>query len=105
MRKLIYGINLTADGCCDHTKGIAGVEIHKYFTDLMHDVDLIVYGRKTYELMVPYWPDVAKTSQDQNQRMSLREYLMLYPKLFFPGHYKARMEIPGSFVKTWQMKF
>lgn len=59
MRKVIYGINLTADGCCDHTKGIANEEIHKYFTDLMRDVDLIVYGRKTYELMVPYWPNVA----------------------------------------------
>jgi dihydrofolate reductase len=26
----------------------------------MQGVDLIVYGRTTYELMVPYWPDVAK---------------------------------------------
>jgi len=26
----------------------------------MRDVDLLVYGRKTYELMVPFWPDVAK---------------------------------------------
>ncbi len=60
MRQVIYGINLTADGCCDHTKGIGGEDIHQYFTDLMHDVDLIVYGRKTYELMVPYWPVIAK---------------------------------------------
>ncbi len=59
MRNVIYGINLTADGCCDHTKGIANEEIHEYFIELMQDVDLIVYGRKTYELMVPYWPDVA----------------------------------------------
>lgn len=62
MRKVIYGINLTADGCCDHTKGTGGgPDIHQYFTDLMKDVDLIVYGRITYELMVPYWPEVAKT--------------------------------------------
>jgi dihydrofolate reductase len=70
MRKVIYGINLTADGCCDHTKGKAGVEIHEHFTDLMHDVDLIVYGRKTYELMVPYWPEVAKSqsgSESENR--------------------------------------
>src|SRR5258708_9494032 len=26
----------------------------------MRDVDLLVFGRKTYQLMVPYWPDVAK---------------------------------------------
>lgn len=63
---MIYGINLSADGCCDHTRfGSNGdpdyfEEIHEYFTDLMRDVDLIVYGRKTYELMVPYWPEVAQ---------------------------------------------
>jgi dihydrofolate reductase len=60
MRKVIYGINLTLDGCCDHTKGVGYEDVHEYFTDLMRDVDLIVYGRKTYELMVPFWPDVAK---------------------------------------------
>jgi dihydrofolate reductase len=70
MRNVIYGINLTADGCCDHTKGKPNEEIHEYFTDLMHDVDLLVYGRKTYELMVPYWPDVAKRhsgTKDENE--------------------------------------
>lgn len=61
MRKVIYGINLTADGCCDHTKGNGTADIHEYFTDLMKDVDLIIYGRITYQLMVPYWPDVAKS--------------------------------------------
>lgn len=61
MRKIIYGINLTADGLCDHTQLSGGEEIHQYFTDLMRDVDLIIYGRKTYELMVPYWPEVAKS--------------------------------------------
>jgi dihydrofolate reductase len=60
MRNVIYGINLTTDGCCDHAKFGGGEDIHEYFTDLMHDVDLIIYGRKTYQLMVPYWPDVAK---------------------------------------------
>ncbi len=33
----------------------------QYFTDLVRDADLLVFGRKTYELMVPYWPDVAKS--------------------------------------------
>lgn len=63
MRNVIYSINLTTDGCCDHTKLSSSDdihEIHEYFTDLMRDVDLIIYGRKTYQLMVPYWPDVAK---------------------------------------------
>jgi dihydrofolate reductase len=60
MRKLIYGINLSIDGRYEHTKFGGGEAIHEYFTELMRDVDLLVYGRKTYELMVPYWPDVAR---------------------------------------------
>lgn len=61
MRKLIYGINITLDGCCDHTKFTGGDEIQGYFRELLEGVDLIVYGRKTYELMVPFWPEVAET--------------------------------------------
>jgi len=67
MRKVIYGINVTADGCCDHTKNFGGGdEMHDYFSDLMEHVDLIIYGRKTYELMVPYWPDLAKAQSGSN---------------------------------------
>ena len=61
MRKLIYAINITLDGCCDHTKGIASEELLEHYTQLLHEVDLSIYGRKTYELMVPYWPDIAKS--------------------------------------------
>jgi len=61
MRNVIFAINITLDGCCDHTKMTADEEIHEYFTHLMRDVDLLVFGRKTYQLMVPLWPDVAKS--------------------------------------------
>jgi dihydrofolate reductase len=60
MRNVIFAINITLDGCCDHTKQIGGEETHEYFTHLMREVDLLVFGRKTYQLMVPFWPEVAK---------------------------------------------
>jgi dihydrofolate reductase len=75
MRNVVYGINLSADGCCDHTKFGGGAETHEYFTDLMQDVDLIIYGRKTYELMIPYWPDVAK---DQSGTKSENEFARVF---------------------------
>ena len=68
MRNLIFAINTTLDGCVDHTIQIADEETHEYFTHLMRDVDLGVFGRKTYQLMVPFWPEVAK-----NQSMSKAE--------------------------------
>jgi dihydrofolate reductase len=60
MRKLIFAINITLDGCCDHTKQVADEETHEYFTELMREADVQIFGRKTYELMVPFWPEVAK---------------------------------------------
>ena len=59
MRNVIFAINITLDGCCDHTKQVADDESHEYFTHLLREVDLLVFGRKTYQLMVPYWPEVA----------------------------------------------
>jgi len=61
MRNVIFAINTTLDGCVDHTKGVADDETHEYFTDLLREVDLLVFGRITYQLMVPFWPEVAKT--------------------------------------------
>ncbi len=61
MRNLIFAINITLDGCCDHTKQIADAETHEYFVHLLGEADLQIFGRKTYELMVPFWPDVAKS--------------------------------------------
>jgi len=64
MRNVIFAINITLDGCCDHTKMIPAEDTHEYVMRLMQDVDLLVFGRKTYELMVPYWPDIAKNPSE-----------------------------------------
>ena len=69
MRNVIFAINITLDGCCDHTKQFADEETLEYFTHLTREADLLVFGRKTYQLMVPYWPDVAK-----NQSMTKARY-------------------------------
>ena len=60
MRNVIFAINITLDGCVDHTKQFVDEEQLEYFTRLTREADLQVLGRKTYQLMVPYWPEVAK---------------------------------------------
>ena len=65
MRNLIFAINITLDGCVDHTKTIGSDEILEHYTELLREVDLFVYGRKTYQLMVPYWPDIAKSPSER----------------------------------------
>jgi hypothetical protein len=59
MRNVIFAISITLDGRCDHSNTIADEEILEHYTLPLRDADLLVYGRKTYQLMVPYWPDTA----------------------------------------------
>jgi len=69
MGNVIFSINMTLDGCVDHTKGNSNEEVHDYFTELLKGVDLLFYGRKTYELMVPFWPDIAKNKSGGTRSM------------------------------------
>jgi len=78
MRNVIFGINITLDGCCDHTTQFADEETHEYWTGVLREADLLVYGRKTYELMVPYWPDVAKT---QSETKALNEFAQVFDSI------------------------
>lgn len=63
MGLLTFGINLTLDGCCDHTAGIPDDELHDYFTGLMNGAGAMLWGRTTYEMMEGYWPAVARDEE------------------------------------------
>ena len=56
-RRIIAAINMTLDGFCDHTAGIADDELHEHYSNLLRASDTILYGRKTYQLM-EYWKTV-----------------------------------------------
>ena len=70
MRTVTFSINLSIDGYCDHSTFNPREELHDYFTGMMEDVDLIFFGRVMYQLMFPYWADVAKSQSgtaDENK--------------------------------------
>jgi dihydrofolate reductase len=70
MRTVTFGMNISIDGYCDHTIFNPSEEVHDYFTRMMNDVDLLFYGRIMYQLMFPYWADVAKNqsgTEDENR--------------------------------------
>ena len=78
MRKVVFAINITADGYCSHTDMIADDELHEYFTRLLCDAGVLLSGRKTYQLMVPYWPDVAR---NQSGNEATNEFARVYDSL------------------------
>src|SRR5580693_4825151 len=85
MRNVIYAINLTLDGCCDHTKFSPPPddEVLEHYTQLLRDFDLLVYGRKTYQLMVPYWPDIAKNQSETKADIEFAQTFVSKKKIVF----------------------
>ena len=56
MRPLRYSINVTLDGCCDHSAGIsADEELHRHAADNIAQADALLFGRVTYEMMEDAW--------------------------------------------------
>jgi dihydrofolate reductase len=49
----------------------------------MRGVDLLVYGRKTYQLMVPYWPDVAKNPSETKASIEFAQTFDSINKIVF----------------------
>ena len=78
MRRVVFAINITADGYCGHTDGIADEELHEYFTGVLRNASLLLFGRITYQLMVPYWPDVARK---QSETKATNEFARVFDSL------------------------
>lgn len=83
MRNLIFSINMTLDGCVDHTKQFVDEEQLEYFTQLTREADLQVFGRKTWHLMVPYWPDVLKGQSETKADIEFARAFVSINKVVF----------------------
>jgi dihydrofolate reductase len=78
MRRVVFAINITTDGFCNHTDMIADDAVHEYFTRLLRNASLLLFGRNTYQLMVPYWPEVAK---NQSENEATNEFARVFDSL------------------------
>ncbi|KQC00085.1 dihydrofolate reductase family protein [Pedobacter sp. Hv1] len=76
MRNVSFTINISLNGYCDHTLGEPSEELMEYFTELMDDVDLLFYGRIMYQLMFPYWADVARDRSGSAAEISFADRLV-----------------------------
>jgi dihydrofolate reductase len=106
MRKLIFAINTTLDGCVDHTKQFVDEEKLEYFTHLTREVDLQVFGRKTYQLMVPYWPEVLKNQSETKADHEFARAFDSTNKLVFHDRWTAlKIKIRELFVRIFATKY
>ena len=100
MRNVIFAINLTIDGCCDHTKFNPDEDTFGYFTHLLRDVGLLVYGRKTYQLMVPYWPDIVKSQSETKADIEFAQTFVSKKKVVFSRSLASAEDENTRIVRT-----
>lgn len=81
MRKVSFALNISLDGYCDHTLGEPSEEMMAYFASLMDKVDLLFYGRVMYQLMFPYWADVARDRSGSPAEISFADRLVAIDKV------------------------
>lgn len=55
MRPLRFSLNVTLDGCYDHTVGIADEELHRNAAENIAQADALLFGRVTYQMMEEAW--------------------------------------------------
>lgn len=87
MRKVIAAFNMTVDGNCDHTAGIADEELHQHYTDLLNSAGVILYGRTTYELM-QYWQTLIKNPSGEKASDDFAKAIDKIPKIVFSRNLK-----------------
>jgi dihydrofolate reductase len=82
MRKVVAAINLTIDGFCDHTAGIADEEIHDHYTNLLNHSGVILYGRTTYQLM-QFWQTLLEKPSGEQSMDDFAKAIDRIPKIVF----------------------
>jgi dihydrofolate reductase len=82
MRRIIAAINMTVDGFCDHTAGIADEELHDHYSDLLSNAGTILYGRITYQLM-QYWQEILRNPTGERSMDRFAEVIDRIPKVVF----------------------
>jgi dihydrofolate reductase len=73
-------MNISLDGCCDHTQVIADDEFHERISDLFDPSAGLLFGRKTYDLLHGYWPGVASRGDMPPGVLRLARILNKKPK-------------------------
>ncbi|MCC5929139.1 MAG: dihydrofolate reductase [Cyclobacteriaceae bacterium] len=90
MRKLIYPQMVSLDGYIEGQGGtldwsVPGDVLHKHFNDLYINgvIDTSLYGRKLYETMAAYWPEINEDSEKPEVEKVFARIWKKVPKIVY----------------------
>jgi len=88
MRKVILSNMVTLDGFFEGPNKeldwhIVDEEIKQYANDLLSNVDALLFGRVTYQLMADYWPAAATNPSTSKSDLEIADKMNNLPKIVF----------------------
>ena len=88
MRKIIFSINTSLDGYFERPSheldwSIADAELHDYYSDLLQNADLLIFGRVTYQLMESYWPTAPSDPNNTPSEIRFANTINPKPKIVY----------------------
>jgi dihydrofolate reductase len=84
VRKLIFATNISLDGYADHTVAIAADdELHHFFSGLLDQTGIQLFGRVTYQMMASYWPHAHEDPNASVGDLGFAERFNAVPKIVF----------------------
>ena len=87
MRKVVAAFNMTLDGVCDHTTGIADEGLHQHYSDLIDNAGVILYGRTTF-LLMQFWQTLLTNPSGEKSMDDFAISIDKIPKLVFSSTLK-----------------
>ena len=88
MRKTIVFFTISLDGCFegpnhDLTWHNVDDEFNKFAIEQLHETGLILFGRRTYQLMEGFWPDVELDPKSTKDDFEVAHLMNTIPKIVF----------------------
>jgi hypothetical protein len=87
--KVIAAFNMTLDGVCDHTAGIADEGLHQHYTELLDNAGVLLDGRTTYSLM-PFWQTLLQNPSAEKPMNDFTISIHKIQKLIFSNTLKGQ---------------
>ena len=88
MRKVIYWMSVSLDGFIETPNReldwvIVDEELHTFFNDQAREMGAFLYGRRTYEIMVDYWPTADTNPSAPEHEVEFARIWKNMPKIVF----------------------
>ncbi|HVK59910.1 MAG TPA: dihydrofolate reductase family protein [Bdellovibrionales bacterium] len=83
MRKLVVAVNISLDGYADHTVADGGDDLHEFFSGLLDETGIELFGRVTYQMMESYWPYAHENPAASKKDLDFADKFNAIPKIVF----------------------